>query len=81
MKVAGIRSVVHRKFRIKTTDSNHNYAIAKNLLDRNFSPGELAKAWVSDITYIKTTHGWLYLTVIVDLADRKVIGGRRADGR
>lgn len=86
MKVAGIRSVVHRKFRMRTTDSNHNYPIAKNLLDRNrpptrFAPGAVAKAWVSDITYIRTTQGWLYLTVIVDLADRKVISGRRADGR
>lgn len=74
MKVAGIRSVVHRKFRIKTTDSNHHYSIAKNLLDRKFAPGAVAKAWVSDLTYIKTTQGWLYLTVIVDLADRKIVG-------
>ena len=57
MKVAGIRSIVHRKFRIRTTDSNHNYPIAKNLLDRKFDPGAVAKAWVSDITYIKTTQG------------------------
>ena len=81
MKVAGIRSVVNRKFKIRTTDSNHNYPIAKNLLDRNFAPGDVARAWVSDITYIRTTQGWLYLTVIVDLADRKVVGGRRAGGR
>ena len=74
MKKAGIRSIVHKKFRVKTTDSNHHYPIAKNLLDRNFSPGQLAKAWVSDLTYIKTRQGWLYLTVIMDLADRKVIG-------
>ena len=74
MKAAGIRSVVHRKFRIKTTDSSHHYLISKNQLDRKFTPGAAAKAWVSDITYIKTTQGWLYLTVIVDLADRKVIG-------
>ena len=66
MKVAGIRSVVHRKFRMRTTDSNHNYPIAKNLLDRKFAPGATAKAWVSDITYIRTTQGWLYLTVVVD---------------
>jgi putative transposase len=74
MKAAGIKSIVHRKFRMKTTDSNHSYPIAKNLLDRNFAPGTVAKAWVSDITYIKTTQGWLYLTVIIDLADRKVVG-------
>ena len=57
MKVAGIRSVVHRKFKIRTTDSKHNYPIAKNLLDRKFAPGAVARAWVSDITYIKTTQG------------------------
>ena len=74
MKKAGIRSIVHKKFRVKTTDSNHGYPIAKNLLDRKFSPGDIARAWVSDLTYIKTTQGWLYLTVVVDLADRKVIG-------
>ena len=74
MKAVGIRSIVHRKFRVNTTDSNHNYPIVKNLLNRNFAPGAGAKAWVSDITYIKTTQGWLYLTVIIDLADRKVVG-------
>lgn len=74
MKKAGIQSVVHKKYRVNTTDSKHNYPIAKNLLDRKFSPGDTARAWVSDLTYIKTTQGWLYLTVVVDLADRKVIG-------
>lgn len=79
MKKAGIRSIVHKKYRVNTTDSNHDYPIAKNLLDRNrpptrFIPGDIGRAWVSDLTYIKTTQGWLYLTVILDLADRKVIG-------
>jgi transposase InsO family protein len=50
------------------------YAVAKNLLNRNFTPESTGKAWVSDLTYIKTTDGWLYLTVIIDLADRKVVG-------
>ena len=79
MRKAGIKSIVHRRFRIQTTDSNHNYPIAKNLLDRNrpptrFTPIRIGKAWVSDITYIKTLEGWMYLTTIVDLGDRKVIG-------
>ena len=74
MKRANIRSIVHKKYRITTTDSNHSYPVAKNLLDRNFNPGDIGRAWVSDLTYIKTMQGWLYLTVIVDLADRKVIG-------
>jgi transposase InsO family protein len=74
MKKAGIRSIVHKKYRVNTTDSNHNYPVAKNLLGRDFKPDRTTKAWVSDITYIRTTQGWLYLTVVVDLADRKVIG-------
>jgi transposase InsO family protein len=74
MKNANIRSVVHKRFRVCTTDSNHNYPVAKNLLNRNFKPETTGKAWVSDLTYIKTTDGWLYLTVIIDLADRKVVG-------
>jgi putative transposase len=74
MRKASIRSIVHKRFRICTTDSNHNYPVAKNLLNRNFTPENIGKAWVSDLTYIKTMDGWLYLTVIVDLADRKVIG-------
>ena len=73
MKQAGIRSIRQKKYKV-TTDSNHNYRVNANLLNRNFNPQKLAKAWVSDITYIKTAEGWLYLTVIIDLADRKVIG-------
>lgn len=74
MKAHGIKSVVHKRFRTQTTDSNHNYPVAKNLLDRNFAPEKTGKAWVSDITYIKTLEGWLYLTTVVDLGDRRVIG-------
>lgn len=73
MKQAGIKSIRQKKYRV-TTDSNHNYRINANLLDRKFNPQGIAKAWVSDITYIKTAEGWLYLTVIIDLADRKVVG-------
>lgn len=73
MKQADIRSIRQKKYRV-TTDSNHNYRVNTNLLDRNFNPQKIAKAWVSDITYIKTAEGWLYLTIIIDLADRKVVG-------
>jgi putative transposase len=72
MKKAKIRSIVKRKFRV-TTDSEHRYPIVENKLNRQFKVGKIA-AWVSDITYIKTTQGWLYLTIISDLADRKIIG-------
>ena len=73
MKRHGIRAIRRRKF-VVTTDSKHNYPVADNKLNRNFTVDAPGKVWVSDITYIKTGKGWLYLTVIVDLYDRKVIG-------
>ncbi len=73
MKKAKIRSKVAKKYKV-TTDSKHAYPVVDNLLDRNFIQDRLSKAWVSDITYIRTQQGWLYLTVILDLGDRKVIG-------
>lgn len=79
MKKAKIRSIIKRKFRI-TTDSEHRYAIMKNRLERNFKPGIIGTAWVSDITYIKTRQGWLYLTTVIDLGDRKVIGWALSSG-
>lgn len=74
MRSKGIRSIVHKKFRVATTDSKHNYPIAENLLNRDFKANEPGKVWVSDITYIRTAQGWLYLTIIMDLFDRKIIG-------
>ena len=62
-----------KKFRV-TTDSNHGYVVCRNLLNRDFNPGRLNATWVSDITYIPTHQGWLYLTTIIDLFDRQVIG-------
>lgn len=73
MKEKGIRAVHAKKF-VATTDSGHGYPVAENKLDRDFSAQESGQVWVSDITYVKTAQGWLYLTVILDLFDRKVIG-------
>jgi len=73
MKHAGMRSEYKRKYRA-TTDSKHAHPVAENLLERNFRPKNIGQAWVSDLTYIATAQGWLYLTVIIDLALRKVIG-------
>ena len=50
------------------------YSISENHLNRNFKPNALNEVWVSDITYIKTNEGWLYLTTIIDLFDRQIIG-------
>ncbi|MBX0335405.1 IS3 family transposase [Pontibacter sp. HSC-14F20] len=73
MKQAQIKAKTVRRFRMGT-DSRHSFAVSGNLLNRNFSPAAPGQAWVSDITYIRTLAGWLYLTVVLDLADRKVIG-------
>ncbi len=73
MKQSGIRAVHARKF-VVTTDSRHSYPVVENKLNRDFSAEGAGKKWVSDITYIRTAAGWLYLTVILDLYDRKVIG-------
>ena len=73
MKQAQIRVRMKRRFKA-TTGSKHQYAVSENLLNRNFTATATGQAWVSDITYIKTVTGWLYLTVVLDLADRKVVG-------
>ena len=73
MKLAQIRANMIKKFKV-TTDSKHSFAVSENLLNRNFFASSTGQAWVSDITYIRTLTGWLYLTVVLDLADRKVIG-------
>jgi putative transposase len=73
MRQLGLRSKVRRKYRV-TTDSKHHFPVAPNLLERNFSAEAADKAWVSDITYLATRTGWLYLTVIIDLFSRMVVG-------
>jgi putative transposase len=73
MKAAGLRSIVRRKYRA-TTDSKHSHPVADNLLQRDFTTDAPDKVWVSDITYIATARGWLYLTVFIDLFSRMVVG-------
>ena len=74
MRSEGIKSVVSRKFKGLTTNSGHNLPVAENLLNRDFRANAPGRKWVSDITYIPTHHGWMYLTIILDLYDRKIIG-------
>lgn len=64
-----------RRF-VRTTESTHAYPIAPNLLARQFDVNGVAinRVWVSDITYVPTWEGWLYLAVVLDLASRRVIG-------
>jgi len=67
---------VRPKRRIHTTNSKHEYPVAENLLDRNFSPDAtgLNCRWTGDVTFIDTKEDWLYLAVILDLASRRVVG-------
>jgi putative transposase len=73
MKEHGMRASTARKFR-HTTDSNHAYPVAENELDREFAATRPNEKWVSDITYVWTEEGWLYLAAVEDLYSRKVVG-------
>lgn len=73
MRTQGIRSAIKKKFKA-TTDSSHNYSVAENVLNQNFSSPDTNCVWVSDLTYVSTAEGWIYLTTVIDLFDRKVIG-------
>jgi len=73
MRTLEIRPKRKKKFK-KTTDSNHKFRISPNVLDRNFSVEKLGKVWVSDITYIRLKASFVFLTTVIDLADRSVVG-------
>lgn len=73
MKTLEIKAKQARKFKC-TTDSNHDKPVASNLLQQDFSATRPDQKWVSDITYIWTQAGWMYLAVIIDLFSRQVIG-------
>jgi transposase InsO family protein len=68
-----LRARRRRKY-VKTTDSSHGLVVADNILNRRFRSAYPGEKWVSDITYLRTINGWLYLAVVIDLWDRKVIG-------
>ncbi|WP_244154749.1 IS3 family transposase [Pedobacter soli] len=78
MRKAGIQSVIRKKW-VKTTDSDHMHPVAENVLNRDFSAARPGEKWVSDLTYIRTGSGWVYLTTVIDLADRKVVGWSLSD--
>lgn len=73
MRQAGLHPVWKRKF-VATTNSRHDRPVAENVLNRQFRPAQPDQAWVSDMTYIRTVQGWLYLAVVLDLYSRKVVG-------
>jgi putative transposase len=73
MKQAHLEGRKRRRFR-KTTDSNHRLPIAPNLLERDFTATAPNQTWVTDITFLWTQQGWLYLAAILDLFSRRVVG-------
>ena len=73
MRQHRLRALWRRKF-VHTTDSGHALPVSDNVLARRFDPSGPNQAWVSDITYIRTRSGWLYLAVVLDLYARKVVG-------
>ncbi len=78
MKRDGLRGRIRRRFR-RTTDSNHRLPVAPNTLNRQFGVDAPDRVWAGDITYIRTTGGWGYLAVILDLHSRLVVGWALAD--
>ncbi|WP_432671512.1 DDE-type integrase/transposase/recombinase [Flavobacterium sp. SM2513] len=79
MRELSLKSKLSKKFKI-TTDSKHNYLLVENVLNKQLVVSQSSKAWVSDITYIHTKEGFLYLTTVMDLYDRKIIGWSLNDG-
>ena len=74
----GLRPVYKRPYRV-TTDSAHHKPIAPNVLERRIDGWGINQAWVSDITYIATGEGWLYLACVMDLASRRIVGWSMSD--
>lgn len=73
MRAGGLRAKGKRRW-IRTTDSGHTFPVCPNLLDRQFDVQQPNQVWASDITYVPTREGWLYLAVTLDLHSRAVVG-------
>ena len=74
MRQERLRATVRRPFMPRTTDSTHRYPVASNRLDRDFEASGPNRKWVCDLTYLWTEQGWLYLSVVIDLFSRKIVG-------
>jgi len=79
MKQAEIRSKTARRYVPQTTDSKHSHPVAENVLNRKFETDAANQKWVTDITYIQTEEGWLYLAGVLDLFSRRVVGWSMAE--
>lgn len=74
MKDLGLVAKTKKRYRVNTTNSNHNLPIAPNLLNRDFYASYPDEKYVGDITYIPTSEGWLYLATVIDLYSRRIVG-------
>src|SRR5258706_596064 len=79
MRRHGIRAIMARPRRVRTTDSRHDLPIAANLIERNFSAAAPNQVWLADITYVETDRGWLYLATVMDLYSRRIVGWAMCD--
>jgi putative transposase len=79
MRESGVFVKPRRGFVPRTTDSAHEHPIAPNTLDRDFAAVAPNQKWACDLTYIFTAQGWLYLSVVIDLYSRKVVGWSMSD--
>jgi transposase InsO family protein len=79
MRRHGIRAIMARPRRVRTTHSRHDFPIAPNLLKRNFLATAPNRIWLADITYVETDQGWLYLATVLDLYSRKIVGWAMCD--
>lgn len=73
MKAMNLRAIAKKKFKV-TTDSNHRHSVFSNVLNRDFNATGINQKWFSDITYVYTESGWMYLAVVIDVYSRAVIG-------
>jgi transposase InsO family protein len=79
MRRHGVRGLVARPRRVRTTDSRHAFPIAPNLLERKFTAIRPNQVWLADLTYIPTGEGWLYMAAVMDLHTRKIVGWSMRD--
>lgn len=75
VKSPGLRAISHRKFRVRTTDSGHEFPAAGNVANQDFPAARPNEIWLSDITFVPTREGWLDLAAVEDLYSRRVVGG------
>ena len=79
MREEGIKGLQKKRFRVRTTHSDHPYAIAPNRLKNESEPTGPDQVWVADITYVRTEEGWAYLAAVLDRFSRKIVGWAMAE--